>query len=73
MLRVSREVVQVNCFLPLVGRVAYIPKVFSYGMRVAIPPLLDHGVLRSFLIEHCKAKEAETKILIEGEDVPIPF
>jgi hypothetical protein len=40
----------IGCFLPLVGRAAYIPKVFSSESRVAVSALLDHGVLRQFLI-----------------------
>jgi hypothetical protein len=51
MLRVSRGVGQISCFLPLVGRAAYIPKVFSSENCVAVSALLDHGVLRQFLIE----------------------
>jgi hypothetical protein len=50
MLRVSRGVGQISCFLPVVGRAAYIPKVFSSENCVAVSALLDHGVLRQFLI-----------------------
>jgi hypothetical protein len=46
MLRVSRGVGQISCFLPLVGRAAYIPKVFSSENCVTVSALLDHGVLR---------------------------
>jgi hypothetical protein len=51
MLRVSRGGGQISCFLPLVGRAAHIPKVFSSENCVAVSALLDHGVLRQFLID----------------------
>jgi hypothetical protein len=58
MLRVSRGVGQISCFLPLVGRAAHIPKVFSSENCVAVSALLDHGVLRQFLIEGEKRARA---------------
>lgn len=67
MLRINPVVDRDSCFLPLVSHAAYIPKVFSSEMRVAVSALLDHGVLRQFLIDR-----GQTKPHVEGKSYRLP-